>query len=53
MGKKEIDIAVTRINFKGFTARRYYTIVTYQECTSVSNPYKGYCIYVRTYIKYA
>ena len=38
-------MAVTRIHFKGFTARRYYTIVTYHVHTSVSNPYKGYCIY--------
>ena len=38
-------MAVTRIHFKGFTARRYYTILTYHVRTSIFNPYKGYCIY--------
>ena len=38
-------MAVTRIQFKELNARHYYTIVTYHMRTSVSNPYKGYCIY--------
>ena len=44
-------MAVTRIHFKGFTAHRYYTIVTYHVRTSISNPYKGYCISMVTISK--